>query len=82
MFGQLWVLEELPEEGAVAAEGGAVEGLAPDALDAALLGVVVVLAVAAEIPRPRLSPRALAAIPAARKGRLSFMMVSSCRRSP
>ncbi len=34
---------------------------------------VVVVAVAAETPSPRLSPRALAAIPAATKGCFSFM---------
>jgi hypothetical protein len=44
---------------------------------AGVAGELEVLAVAAEIPRPRLSPIALAAMPAASQGCLSFIVFSS-----
>ena len=86
MLGQMWLGVEPPPD------GGVVDGLDPlevDPLDVDPLEVealvvwavadegVVVVAVAADTPRPRLSPRALAAIPAATNGRLSFISVSS-----
>jgi two-component system OmpR family response regulator len=82
MPGQLWVGLELPEEGVVVELP--VDPLDVDPLDAdpledktlvvwALDDEAVVVAVAADTPRPRLRPRALAAMPAARNGRLSFI---------
>jgi hypothetical protein len=81
MFGQLCVLDDEPDEllfdgvpapfdvDAPGVETVSVEVDPPDEVVDAL----VVLAVAAEIPRPRLNPTALAAIPAAKRGRLNFI---------
>jgi hypothetical protein len=88
MPGQLWLALALPEGGVVVelpvepleVDPPEVDPLEVDPLAARTLVVWplvedadVVVAVAAETPRPRLSPRALAAMPAARKGCLSFM---------
>jgi hypothetical protein len=81
MFGQLCVVDDEPDEplledvpdplGVVApgVEAVSVDVDPPDEV----VDEVAVLAVAAEIPRPRLSPTALAAIPAANRGRLNFI---------
>jgi hypothetical protein len=86
MSGQMWLGVEPPEDGGVVDELDPLEldPLELDPLEVEALVVwavvdagVVVVAVAADTPRPRLSPRALAAIPAATNGRLSFIRESS-----
>ncbi len=87
MLGQLWVVEEDPGVGVV--DELPVDPLDVDPVEAAVVEAFavcpvvdaddVVLAVAAEIPRPRLNPRALAAIPAATNGRFSFMCCPPAR---